>query len=169
MHVGGANDFGNTGATVREARALEYLQKIGWRVAGGNDFDTTFDSGYPIFWRNYERLDHPVATEHTMTASLDEAYKQADKRGFSYKDENGKAWNDNFVSWNFVDDKALTTPAASEISFGFWDNKADYDVSWKYNPSDNSYLRSNGGKDYIDLDTNQSPLIIHMIYTTFFR
>ncbi|HJX45683.1 MAG TPA: DUF3048 domain-containing protein [Patescibacteria group bacterium] len=183
MHVGGANDFGNTGSTVKDARALEYLQKIGWRVAGGNDFDTTFDSGYPIFWRNYERLDHPVATEHTMTASLDEAYKQAEKRGFSFKDSNGKAWNENFVSWKFMDDKPVADPKVSEISFGFWDNKEDYDVAWKYNSSDNTYLRSNGGEDFIDLDTKKTfsaknvvvqfvkekgPVDknLHMIYTT---
>jgi hypothetical protein len=183
MHVGGANDFGNTGSTAKEARALEYLQKIGWRVPGGNDFDTTFDSGYPVFWRNYERLDHPVATEHTMTASLDEAYKQAEKRGFTYKDSNGKAWNENFVSWKFIDDKPVANPEASEISFGFWDNKPDYDVVWKYNSSDNTYLRSNSGKDFIDLDTKKTlsaknvaiqfvkekgPVDknLHMIYTT---
>jgi hypothetical protein len=183
MHVGGANDFGNNGSTAKEARALEYLQKIGWRVAGGNDFDTTFDSGYPVFWRNYERLDHPVATEHTMTASLDEAYKQAEKRGFSYKDSDGKAWNENFVSWKFIDDKPVANPVTTEISFGFWANKPDYDVIWKYNSSDNTYLRSNGGKDFIDSDTKKilsaknvviqfvkekGPVDknLHMIYTT---
>jgi hypothetical protein len=183
MHVGGANDFGNNGSTAKEARALEYLQKIGWRVAGGNDFDTTFDSGYPVFWRNYERLDHPVATEHTMTASLDAAYQQADKRGFAYKDSDGKAWSDNFVSWKFIDDKALTASSPSEISFAFWDNKPDYDVSWKYDSSNNVYLRSNGRKEAVDLDTQKQlsaknvviqfvkergpvDANLHMLYTT---
>ena len=155
MHVGGANDFGNNGSTAKDARALEYLQKIGWRVAGGNDFDTTFDSGYPIFWRDYERLDHPVATEHTMTASLDAAYSQAEKRGFAYKDADGNTWNENFVSWKFADDKSLPDANVSKISFGFWDNKPDYDVVWNYNSSDNTYLRSNGGKEAIDLNTNK--------------
>ncbi|OGM14966.1 hypothetical protein A3A76_05570 [Candidatus Woesebacteria bacterium RIFCSPLOWO2_01_FULL_39_23] len=155
MHVGGANDFGGTGATAKDARALESLQKIGWRVAGGNDFDTTFDSGYPVFWRNYERLDHAVATEHTMMASLDAAYTQAEKRGFGYKDTDGNTWSEDFTAWKFGDDRAVTEDTTDEIAFGFWDNKPDYDVSWKYDQGTNSYLRSNGGKSHIDLTTQK--------------
>jgi len=155
MHVGGANDFGGTGETVKDARALEFLTKIGWRVPGGNDFDTTFDSGYPIFWRNYERLDHQVATEHTMMASLEAAYKQAEKRGFAFKDKDGNKWNENFVSWNFEDDNPLSPAKSSDISFGFWEGKSDYGVSWKYDSSQNAYLRSEGGKEHIDLTTKQ--------------
>ncbi|HLE49369.1 MAG TPA: DUF3048 domain-containing protein [Patescibacteria group bacterium] len=183
MHVGGANDYAGYGDTAKDARALEYLTTIGWRVAGGNDFDTTFDSGYPVFWRNYERLDHEVATEHTMTASLDEAYKQAEKRGFGPVNEDGEKWSDNFVAWRFVDDKVVETPEYETISFDFWDNKPDYSVSWKYDKSKNAYLRSNGGKEFIDLTTGsqleaknvviqfvkeRGPVDrnIHMLYTT---
>src|SRR3972149_5243899 len=105
MHVGGANDFGGFGQTAKDARALELLGTMGWRVPGGNDFDTTYDSGFPVFWRNYERLDHQVATEHTMTASLDATYEEAAKRGLGAKDKKGTAWDKNFVSWKFDDDK----------------------------------------------------------------
>ena len=125
---------------------------MGWRVPGGNDLDTTYDSGYPIFWRNYERLGREVATEHTMMASLDAAYKEAEKRGFAAKDEDGVAWDNDFVSWKFADDKAQS-PTAADISFGFWDNKGDYDVQWKYDSGNNSYLRFNGGEEYTDLTT----------------
>jgi len=152
MHVGGANDFSGSGDTARDVRALETLESLGWRVPGGNDFDTTYDSGYPIFWRNYERLDKTVATEHTMMASLDAAYKEAEKRGFGAKDEDGVRWDKNFVSWRFADDKAQS-PTASDISFAFWDNKPDYDVEWKYDAAGNKYLRFNGGKEHIDLNT----------------
>ena len=131
MHVGGANDYSGSGDTARDVRALESLESMGWRVPGGNDLDTTYDSGYPIFWRNYERLGREVATEHTMMASLDAAYKEAEKRGFAAKDEDGVAWDNDFVSWKFADDKAQS-PTAADISFGFWDNKDDYDVEWKY-------------------------------------
>lgn len=151
MHVGGANDFSGSGDTTREVRALEILEQMGWRFARGNDFDTTYDSGFPVFWRNYERLNHPVATEHTMMASLDAAYEEAEKRGLGAKDKKGTAWDKNFVSWKFIDDKPQAG-GATNISFGFWDNKSGYDVEWKYDPANNRYLRFNGGSEQIDLE-----------------
>jgi Protein of unknown function (DUF3048) N-terminal domain/Protein of unknown function (DUF3048) C-terminal domain len=154
MHVGGANDYSGSGDTAKAARALEDLEAIGWRVPKGNDFDTTYDSGFPVFWRNYERLNHPVATEHTMMASLDAAYKQAQDRGFTSK-HNGTAWDDTFVSWKFADDAPVSNPTATKISFGFWDGMPDYNVSWEYDKASNSYLRFNGGKAHTDLNTNK--------------
>ena len=154
MHVGGANDYSGSGDTVKEAKALELLETLGWRIARGNDFDTTYDAGFPIFWRNYERLGKTVATEHTMMASLDAAFAEAEKRGFSYKDKKGRAWDKNFVKWNFADEKP-ETPGATEISFKFWDNKPNYDVTWKYDSTNNQYLRFNGGKEHIDLENKQ--------------
>ena len=154
MHVGGANDFAGTGDTIKEARALELLQTLGWRVPKGNDFDTTYDSGYPVFWRNYDRLDHPVATEHTMMASLDQAYLQAEKRGFAAKDKNGVSWDINFKPWRFADGKSLSQ-SVKEISFDFWSNKPEYSVTWKYNPANNEYLRFNGGVEHKDHENNE--------------
>lgn len=182
MHVGGANDFSGSGSTVRDARALEYLETIGWRVPKGNDFDTTYDTGFPILWRNYERLGHEVATEHTMMASLDETYKQAEKRGFGAK-ANGKSWDKNFTTWRFADDAKADSPQASEISFEFWSNKPDYNVLWTYDSAQNNYLRSNGGQKFVDLDTKNQVSAknvvimfvkeagpvdknLHMLYTT---
>ncbi len=154
VHVGGANDFGGTGETSKEVRALELLQSMGWRVPRGNDFDTTYDLGYPVFWRNYERLGRDVATEHTMMASLDKAYIEAEKRGFGYKDKNGVAWDINFKPWKFTDGKAQSQ-TVKEISFSFWSGKPDYDVTWKYDPAENEYLRFNGGKEHIDFETKE--------------
>lgn len=153
MHVGGANDYGRPGETIREARALELLETLGWRVPKGNDFDTTYDSGFPIFWRNYERLGREVATEHTMMASLDAAYAEADKRGFAAKDAKGVRWDSSFKPWKFADGKSQSQ-SVKEISFGFWNNKPDYDVTWKYDPANNQYLRFNGGKEHKDLESN---------------
>ena len=153
MHVGGANDFSGSGDTTKEVRALETLETIGWRFPRGNDFDTTYDSGFPVFWRNYERLDHEVATEHTMMASLDAAYEEAAKRGLGAKDKKGTAWDKNFVSWKFDDDKPAG--GVAEISFGFWEGKPDYDVTWKYDSGNNKYLRFNGGKEHIDLENKE--------------
>lgn len=154
MHVGGANDFSGSGDTAKEVRALETLEDIGWRVPRGNDFDTTYDSGFPVFWRNYERLGKEVATEHTMMASLDEAYKQAEKRGYDNKND-GVSWDKGFRPWKFADDDASTSPKATSISFKFWDNKPEYDVKWEYDSENNQYLRYNGGKKHIDLETDE--------------
>lgn len=154
MHVGGANNFSGSGDTAREARALELLETIGWRIPRGNDFDTTYDSGFPVLWRNYERLDHPVATEHTMMASLDAAYTEAEKRGLAAKDSDGNSWDESFTPWKFADDKPKSA-TASDISFSFWDNKPDYDVEWKYDSANNQYLRFNAGKEHSDLETKK--------------
>jgi len=154
LHVGGANDYGGFGDTVKEARALELLETLGWRVPGGNDFDTTYDSGFPVLWRNYDRLEHPVATEHTMMASIDEAYAQAQERGFDNTYE-GDAWDENFKPWLFADDKPANKDLVGQVAFGFWDNNPDYNVTWKYDSASNSYLRETGGKSHIDLITGQ--------------
>lgn len=183
MHVGGANDYSGYGDTVREARALELLETLGWRVPKGNDFDTTYDSGFPVFWRDYERLGRPIATEHTMVASLDKAYKQAEERGFTAKDQEGNRWDETFIPWKFMEDAPNSPPEATEISFNFWAGKPDYSVSWKYDAENNIYLRENGGKPHIDNETkmqlaSKNVVILfvketgpvdrnkHMLYTT---
>jgi hypothetical protein len=155
MHVGGANDYSGYGDTAKEARALELLETLGWRYPGGNDFDTTYDSGFPVFWRDYERLGHPVATEHTMVASLDAAYEEASDRGFNAKDPDGDKWDEDFIEWKFEDDAPVSNASATKISFGFWDNQPDYDVIWKYDSSNNSYLRENDGSAHVDHETGE--------------
>ncbi len=151
LHVGGANNYSGSGDTAKDVKALETLETIGWRVPKGNDFDTTYDSQYPLFWRDPERLGHEIATEHQMTASIDQAYLQAEKRGFG-KEHNGKPWTDSFVPWTFIDDKPLSSATASKISFKFWNNQSDYDVEWQYDSKNNQYLRVNGGKPHVDLE-----------------
>jgi len=155
MHVGGANDFAGFGDTVKLAQALELLETLGWRYPGGNDFDTTYDSGFPIFWRDYERLGRTVATEHTMVASLDAAYEEAEDRGFNAEDPDGDMWDEDFIKWKFADDSPSSDPSATEISFEFWSNKSDYDVIWKYDSESNSYLRENDGSEHVDHETEE--------------
>jgi hypothetical protein len=155
MHVGGANNFSGSGDTAKEVRALEYLETLGWRVPKGNDFDTTYDSGYPVFWRNYERLDREVATEHTMMVSIDAAYAEAEKRGLTSKDAKGVPWDKGYTPWKFADGKTISSPKASQIAFSFWKGKPDYDVQWKYDPTNNVYLRSTGGQVHIDLENKE--------------
>lgn len=154
MHVGGANNYSGSGDTAKDVRALETLEQMGWRVPRGNDFDTTYDSGFPVFWRNPERLTHPVATEHTMMASIDAAYAEADKRGLAATDSKGNKWDKSFTLWKFMDDKAQTATAA-DISFQFWPNKPEYNVEWKYDAPNNQYLRFNGGSSHTDLENGK--------------
>ena len=188
MHVGGANDFGGFGDTVKEARALELLATIGWRVPKGNDFDTIYDSGVPVFRRNPGRLKsvgkEDIAVEHTMVANLDRAYEEAEKRGYGAKGSEGDSWDKSFISWTFSNEKPLSSPKVSEISFEFWSNKPEYEVKWTYNKDNNSYLRFNGEVKHTDLAfentqiTSKNVVIVfltergpvdrnkHMLYTT---
>src|SRR5258708_16022618 len=166
VHVGGANDLWTTcyggvkpaGDISPQVDALGLLEKIGWRVAGGNDFDTSFDSGFPVFYRNPERLGHEIATEHTMTVDLDALYQDAEKRSLAAKNKNGISWDANFVKYKFADDQKSSSPAAKDISFQFWANKPDYDVEWKYDQTSNTYLRFNGGQPHTDLEYNKTQL-----------
>lgn len=161
-HVGGANNLCGDcpggvkyrGQIAPEVRAIEQLVKLGWRTPRGNDFDTTYDSGFPVFFRDPERLGHAIATEHTMVSTTDSIFKEAQNRGFGYEYE-GKAWTKSFTPWKFADESPLSSPVATDISFVFWDNKSDYDVEWKYDAANNRYLRFNGGREAVDLATGE--------------
>lgn len=158
-HVGGANAICGhcpggvkpTSQVARNVRAIEELGSLGWRTPRGNDFDTTYDSGFPVFWRNYERLGRAVASEHTMMLSTDKVFDEAAKRGFANK-KDGKSWDRSFTPWKFGEDAPSSSLTASRISFEFWSNKPNYDVRWDYDKVSNSYLRSNGGKKFTDLE-----------------
>lgn len=166
VHVGGANNICSecpggvktSGTVASKVRAIEHLTSLSWRVPGGNDFDTTYDLGAPIFIRNPDRLDHEVATEHTMMVYLDKAFSEAAKRGFAAKDNKGVSWDKNFVSWKFSDESPTKEPAVSSIKFGFWEGTPKYDVEWKYDAATNTYLRFNGGISHTDLEEENAQL-----------
>lgn len=173
VHVGGANNSCAScpggikipGTVDPKVLAVEYLSDLGWRVAGGNDFDTTFDNGAPVFLRNPDRLDHEVATEHTMQVFIDEAYKEAAKRNLGAKDSEGVAWdkqsfssNKTYRPWKFTADSPTKDVAVSPIKLGFWSGTPLYDVEWRYNKTTNSYLRFNGGKAHVDLEEGNAQI-----------
>jgi hypothetical protein len=163
VHVGGANNICNScpggvkfaGEIAREVNAFKALDDLGWRFSKGNDFDGGTNIGYPVVVRDQYRLGSDIksAWEHSVVGFTDKIYEEAKARNFTNKDEDGKAWDATFRQWKFIDGASLSTPTASEISFEFWANKADYDVKWKYDSGSNSYLRFNGGKEYTDLET----------------
>lgn len=191
VHIGGANNICNNcpggvkpyGQVAREVDAFRLLQTLGWRLPKGNDFDGGTNVGYPIIVRDQYRLGDKAAWEHSVVGSTDKIFEEAKARGFGYKNENGKPWIDDFQSWRFIDDKPTNSDTINEISFGFWSNKSDYDVTWKYDKEKNEYKRVNGGKDHIDHETKEQlstkNVIIqfvkekgpvdkegHMVYTT---
>lgn len=161
LHWGGANNIDNNspnglkerGKTDPTVDAFKLLSQMGWRNGQyGNDLDGQTNFGYPALVRNYNRLSttERAKDEHSPVAYVDKVYEQAEKRGFGYKDNDGKAWDSNFVKWSFADDAPLSEPRATEISFEFWPQKPDYDVTWKYNKATNDYSRYNGGQAFVD-------------------
>lgn len=144
-HVGGANTDG-------PADALGQIEEYGW---GNHNDMNQFSIGFPTFWRDYNRLGHETATEHTMYSTTTKLWEfAAKKRGLTTVDKQGTSWSKGFVPYTFKDD----TPGAVEantIHIEFWEGYKDYMVDWKYNKATNSYARVNGGAEHIDKNTNK--------------
>ncbi len=168
LHQGEANNICNTcpgGAKPRSqidpiANVLTLFDKLGWQGGStGNNFDGGYNIGLPITQRNQYRLSStPSAWEHAVEVDLNAAWAEAAKRGLGYKDTSGTPWTQGFKKWIFQDGKATTTPKASDIKFSFWSNQPEYDVEWKYDSSNNSYLRFNGGQPHVDWEFDKPQL-----------
>lgn len=145
-HVGGANTPG-------PADALSQIEQYGWNSY--NDLNQ-FSIGFPTFWRDYERLGHEAATEHTMYSTTSKLWDLAAKRGLANVDENGQSWDALFVPYKFKNDLEFDKrPPAQSVSFDFWSGYSDYSVKWDYDKNNNIYLRSVGGQKHIDRDNNK--------------
>lgn len=174
-HVGGANKPG-------PANALGQIGDYGW-LKKGNDMNQ-FSLGFPVFWRDYERIGHEVATEHTMYSTTEKLWEVAQKRGLTNVDEEGNKWNESFTSWSFKDEAKLEARGdVTSVEFSFWENNTNYAVRWEYQKESNQYLRLNAGQIHKDLnnDTQLSAKTViiqfmkekgpidevkHMLYTT---
>ena len=141
-HVGGANTPG-------PANALGQIGDYGW--VGENDLNQ-FSVGFPTFWRDYERMGRPVATEHTMYSTTTKLWQVAEeKRGLTEKDEKGVRWDEKYVSWLFKEDASESDrPVAFAAEFNFWQGYGVYAVKWEYDRTLNSYKRLNGGASQTD-------------------
>jgi hypothetical protein len=145
-HVGGANAPG-------PADALSQIESYGWN--GYNDLNQ-FSIGFPTFWRDYDRLGHTVATEHTMYSTTTKLWQVGASRKLTNVNEDGNSWDTNFVKYSFKDDASLSSrPAAQNIHIGFWQGGDAYDVDWKYDKTTNVYKRFNGGAPHLDKDTGK--------------
>lgn len=139
-HVGGANTPG-------PANALGQI--IDYKIKDLNQFSI----GYPTFWRDYQRLGRPVATEHTMYSTTQKLWDYAAKRGWTATDSAGLKWDAKVVAWKFGEEKA--GGSTNKITVNFWENQPDYQVEWGYDSSCNCYKRKNGGVEHIDLNNKQ--------------
>lgn len=143
-HVGGANTAG-------PANALGQINTYGW--SSTTDLNQ-FSIGYPTFWRDYERLGHTVATEHTMYSTTQKLWSIGENRGYTNQNTDKEEWADNYTSWSFVKQEPDKKGAVSTITYNFWED-VNYAVSWTYNPDQNFYQRSNGGQLHKDINVDQ--------------
>lgn len=146
-HVGGANTAG-------PADALGQIDDYGW--TNYNDMNQ-FSIGYPTFWRDYNRLGHDAATEHTMYSNTDKLWNfAATTRKLTNVSKDGTPWTDGFVPYTFKDDAATSDRGTSQaVHLEFWEGYRAYFVDWTFDPASNSYSRKNGGVPHIDRDTNK--------------
>lgn len=145
-HVGGANTPG-------PANALGQIADYGWN--GYNDLEQ-FSLGCPVFCRDETRLGRKVATEHTMYSGTSKLWEVAKEREITNVDADGNSWDENYIPYDFKEDaSAGDRGSAQTIHIEFWPDYLDYAVDWKYDPTTNSYLRTNGGEPHVDLNTKK--------------
>ena len=139
-HVGGANTPGP---------ADSLGQIIRYKVKDLNQFGI----GFPTFWRDYQRLGHSVATEHTMYSTTQKLWEVGAKREWTNVDPLGVAWDKSFIPWKFKDDaKGIGT---QKITVNFWESQTGYQVEWNFDSTCNCYKRKNGGSEHTDLNTKK--------------
>jgi len=146
-HVGGANHPG-------PADAISQLTDYGWTAY--NDLNQ-FSIGFPIFWRDYQRLGHDTDTEHTMYSTTGKLWDYAkENRKLSSVNEDGEAWDENFEAYKFKDDAKVSERGKSQTAhLEFWEGDKSYYIDWIYDPETNRYKRNNGGEAHIDTNTKQ--------------
>lgn len=145
-HVGGANTPG-------PANALGQIEDYGW--LSYNDLNQ-FSLGFPTYWRDYERVGHEVTTEHTVYSTTTKLWQSAAKRGLSNVNKKGVSWDKNFVDWKFADEaNGGDRGTVTKIEFGFWKGYDKYTVVWDFEPKNNFYLRTNGGRKHLDFNTDE--------------
>lgn len=147
VHVGGANTSG-------PADALSQINKYGWGAY--NDLNQ-FSIGFPTFWRDYNRLGHAAATEHTMYSTTSKLWDFALKnRKLGPDGEDGTAWDEGFTPYEFKDDVSSSERGSNKsIHIEYWEDDPQYNIDWAYDPSSNQYSRKNGGVAQVDKNTGK--------------
>lgn len=160
VHVGGANTPG-------PADAISQISKYGWNVY--NDLNQ-FSIGFPVFWRDYDRLGRTVATEHTMYSTTTRLWDFAkEERNLTNVNEDGDAWDENFVAYDFKEDAKVSERSESQtIELKFWTGYSAYNVEWSYDKTKNEYLRESGGQVHSDKN-NGKQLVAKNVVLLFMR
>jgi hypothetical protein len=159
-HVGGANCSsatpGGPCTTAKKAQAIEQIQQYGWNNKGTWGDLSQFSLSYQVCRREPDRTGIEKATEHTMFCSTKELWNTAANRGLTNVTEINKTnWDKNFRPWSFKQKDQSGAPN-SKFTFDFWSGYKDYSVTWSYDQSSNSYVRSNGGQPHIDFNTGKA-------------
>ncbi len=160
-HVGGAGRCNDPTVDDR-AKALCRIEE--WKIKDLDQFGISF----PTCYRNYDRLDHPVATEHTMVCFSDKLYDIAKERGWTNVDQTGRKWDADFQAWKFKDDPPESSRGnIRSISYTAWKGyEKNYGVRWDYDSASNTYKRTNGGVAHMDLETGQQ-ISAHVVIVLF--
>lgn len=125
------------------ANAYDYMAKNG--IA---NLDAFWVGECPTcaYWRDTELN---VAWEHNGFTATQKLYQ-----------ESAEKWPDwaekvPFDRWLFKEDaEEGERPSAGSFTFNFW-NLPDYEVTWTYDPTENVYLRSQGGQPHKDAATGK--------------
>ncbi len=127
------------------------------KTSGTFDIDGLY-FGPPTFVRDTTRN---VASEHTLYSSTDKLW--------SYAVEQRK-WptNADFGGWLFTDDAGQGNRGSSQVvDVNF--STPEFAVSWTYQPSSNTYLRSLAGKAHIDANTGSQLYAKNLVTQTVTR
>jgi len=160
-HVGGANCSaatpGGPCTTNKKAQAIEQIASYGWNNKGTWGDLSQFSLSYKACRREPDRTGDERATEHTMYCSSTELWNVAANRGLTNMTvANKNSWDKNYRPWLFKQKDQSSSAPVSNISFDFWKDYKDYSVVWKYDATNNNYVRSNGGKEHIDFNTGKA-------------
>lgn len=161
-HWGGAyvnpSDPANT--THPEADVYDHMNAIGL---------PSLDQAYVGGKAYYRDNSRGVALEHTGYADTDKLWSLPGSGDPQIYPE--PVWKNfvEFANWNFKDDANETElPASASISFNFWD-VPDFAVKYEYNKESNSWDRSQGGVETVDLGNSNkriSPKVVIVMYAT---
>lgn len=158
-HVGGAGVCSDVTVDER-AKALCQIEQ--YKVKDLDQFGLPLKyavkGGKKIYvcYRNPDRLDHEVATEHTMICNTDGLYAFAeDKYGWANVDTKGVSWDKNFQPWKFKDDaKSADRGTSFSASFAHWKGyEKSFGVKWDFDPATNTYKRTMAGEPHVDQET----------------
>ena len=109
------------------------------------------------FWRDYNRLGHSTATEHTMYSTTSKLWAFAEKdRDLGAKGKDGTPWDEGFTPYEFKDDVTSAERGSTKsIHVEHWDGYSEYFVDWIYDKTANEYSRKNGGVPHLDKNTGK--------------